>query len=111
MKPLFIIGEAYGVKTEGGTLAIVSQTVNVRCLPENLPEFIEVDVTDRGNVRVTQPYDGHMVTLILGDERFAARYQNFLNHYAEIHEKLPGAGILDLRLEDRITVVDEKGGA
>ena len=83
----------------------------LRELGENAGKIAEVDVTDRGNVRVTQPYDGHMVTLILGDERFAARYQNFLNHYAEIHEKLPGAGILDLRLEDRITVVDEKGGA
>ncbi|NBV55978.1 MAG: 50S ribosomal protein L25, partial [Verrucomicrobia bacterium] len=44
--PVRAVGEAYGVKTEGGTLAIVSQTVNVRCLPENLPEFIEVDVTE-----------------------------------------------------------------
>ena len=44
--PVRIIGEAYGVKTDGGTLAIVSQTINVRCLPKDLPEFIEVDVTE-----------------------------------------------------------------
>ncbi|GBL28949.1 50S ribosomal protein L25 [Opitutia bacterium] len=44
--PVRAVGEAYGVKTEGGTLAIVSQTINVRCLPDNLPEFIEVDVTE-----------------------------------------------------------------
>ena len=44
--PIRVIGEAYGVKTDGGTLAIVSQTVNVRCLPKDLPEFIEVDVTE-----------------------------------------------------------------
>ncbi len=42
--PVRVVGEAYGVKTEGGTLAVVSQTINVRCLPKNLPEFIEVDV-------------------------------------------------------------------
>lgn len=43
--PIRTVGEAYGVKTDGGTLAIVSQTINVRCLPKDLPEFIEVDVT------------------------------------------------------------------
>ena len=44
--PVRAIGEAHGVKTDGGTLAIVSQTINVRCLPKDLPEFIEVDVTE-----------------------------------------------------------------
>lgn len=44
--PIRTIGEAHGVKTDGGTLAIVSQSINVRCLPSNLPEFIEVDVTE-----------------------------------------------------------------
>ena len=44
--PVRAIGEAYGVKTDGGTLAIVSQTINVRCLPKDLPEFIEIDVTE-----------------------------------------------------------------
>ena len=83
----------------------------LRELGDNAGKIAEVDVTDRGDIKVTQPYDGHMVTLILGDQRFAARYQNFLNHYAEIRDKLPGASSLDLRLEDRITVVDEKGGA
>ena len=44
--PVRTVGEAHGVKTDGGTLAIVSQTINVRCLPKDLPEFIEVDVTE-----------------------------------------------------------------
>lgn len=44
--PVRAIGEAHGVKTDGGTLAIVSQTINVRCLPKDLPEFIEIDVTE-----------------------------------------------------------------
>ncbi|MFZ9992019.1 MAG: 50S ribosomal protein L25 [Opitutales bacterium] len=44
--PVRAVGEAYGVKTDGGTLAIVSQTINVRCLPKDLPEFIEIDVTE-----------------------------------------------------------------
>ena len=49
-----------------------------------------------------------MVTLLLGDQNFAVRYQNVLNHYSEIREKMPNATSLDLRLEDRITVVEQK---
>jgi hypothetical protein len=34
------------------------------------------------------------------------RYRNFTSHYSDIVERLPGAVTLDLRLEDRITVVE-----
>ena len=66
----------------------------------------EIDVADRDNLKIRQPYEGRIVTLLIGDSHFAARYQNFLTHYAEIKRKLPGASTLDLRLEDRITVVE-----
>lgn len=66
----------------------------------------EVDVSDRDNLKVTAPRDGHIVTLLLGDRDFAQRYTNFLNHYPEIKRRLPNAATLDLRLEDRITVVE-----
>jgi len=66
----------------------------------------EIDVSDRDNLKVTQPYEGRMITLLLGDQDFGARYQNFVSHYGEIKQKLPGATTLDLRLEDRITVVN-----
>jgi cell division septal protein FtsQ len=66
----------------------------------------EIDVSDRDNLKVSQPYDGRVLTLLLGDRNFAARYGNFLSHYKEIQSKLPGAMTLDLRLEDRITVVE-----
>ena len=79
----------------------------LRDLRDNADKIAEVDVTDRGDIKVTQSYDGHMVNLVLGDQHFAQRYQNFVNHYAEIREKLPNASSLDLRLEDRITVVDQ----
>ena len=83
----------------------------MRALGANADKIAEVDVTDREDLRVTQPYEGRMVTLLLGDQNFAVRYQNFLNHYAEIHEKMPDASSLDLRMEDRITVVQQKDGA
>jgi cell division protein FtsQ len=66
----------------------------------------EIDVSDKDNLKITQPYEGRMVTLLLGDQDFSVRYQNFVSHYGEIKQKLPGATTLDLRLEDRITVVN-----
>lgn len=80
----------------------------LRALGSNADKIAEVDVNDRDDLRVTQPYDSRMVTLLLGDQNFAVRYQNFLNHYSEIREKMPNASSLDLRLEDRITVVEQK---
>jgi len=66
----------------------------------------EVDVSDRDNLKVSQPWEGRVVTLLLGDRNFPLRYRNFLDHFAEIKRKLPGAATLDLRREDRITVVE-----
>ncbi len=82
----------------------------LRALGSNAEKIAEVDVNDRDDLRVTQPYDSRMVTLLLGDQNFAVRYQNFLNHYSEIREKMPNTTSLDLRLEDRITVVEQKAG-
>ena len=65
-----------------------------------------VDVTDPDDLKVTQPFDGKMITLLLGDHNFGLRYQNFLRNFPQIKQRLPGAGTLDLRLEDRITVVE-----
>ncbi len=66
----------------------------------------EIDVSDGDNLKVSQPYDGRFLTLLLGDRNFKARYGNFLSHYSQIQQRLPGAAVLDLRLEDRITVVE-----
>jgi large subunit ribosomal protein L25 len=44
--PVRIVGEAYGVKTQGGVLEIASHTLRIRCLPKDLPEAIPADVTD-----------------------------------------------------------------
>jgi large subunit ribosomal protein L25 len=44
--PLEIIGESYGVKTEGGLLDIVHREIRVECLPADIPEHIVIDVTE-----------------------------------------------------------------
>jgi cell division protein FtsQ len=79
----------------------------LRALGDHAEKIAEVDVIDREDIKLTQPYEGRLVTLHLGDQNFAVRYQNFLNHYTEIREKMPGANSLDLRLEDRITAVEK----
>jgi len=39
-------GEAKGVKQQGGILDFVQREVDVECLPGDIPEHIEIDVTD-----------------------------------------------------------------
>jgi large subunit ribosomal protein L25 len=40
-----VVGEAYGVKTEGGILETATHRLRIRCLPKDLPSVIELDVT------------------------------------------------------------------
>jgi len=77
-----------------------------RDLGDNVRNISEIDVSDRDNLKVTAPRDGHMVTLLLGDRNYAQRYRNFLSYYSKIKRSLPNAATLDLRLDDRITVVE-----
>jgi len=44
--PLHFINEekCYGVKTQGGLISHMISDIEVRCLPANLPEYIEVDL-------------------------------------------------------------------
>lgn len=43
--PIEIVGEAPGVKTEGGILDLVLREVEVECLPSDIPSHITVDVS------------------------------------------------------------------
>ena len=40
-----LVGESYGVKNQSGVLETPSLQLRIRCLPKDLPPFIEVDVT------------------------------------------------------------------
>ena len=43
--PIRIVGESDGVKNLNGILEVVTHSIEVRCLPRDLPSVIEVDVT------------------------------------------------------------------
>jgi large subunit ribosomal protein L25 len=44
--PIRIVGEAVGVKVDGGILEHVTRSIEVSCLPTNIPEHIDVDVSN-----------------------------------------------------------------
>ncbi|MEO0793931.1 MAG: 50S ribosomal protein L25 [Verrucomicrobiota bacterium] len=46
--PVHITGEPVGVKTEGGVLEVPVHELSVHCLPRNLPESIDIDVSNLG---------------------------------------------------------------
>lgn len=43
--PLNLIGEPIGVKNENGSLDVVLTSLELQCEPQNIPEFIEVDIS------------------------------------------------------------------
>ena len=46
--PLSLIGEAEGVKTEGGILEVVANDIEIRCRPSKLPSTIDLDISNLG---------------------------------------------------------------
>ena len=44
--PVTVKGEPKGVKQQGGLLDIVHREIEIECLPSDIPEHIEVDVTE-----------------------------------------------------------------
>jgi cell division septal protein FtsQ len=80
-----------------------------RMLDEIGPEFrdkvSEADVSDLDNLKVTMKLRGRAVVLMLGDHNFRNRIQSVLDHFESISKRISDMAILDLRLDDRITVL------
>lgn len=60
-----LTGESTGVKNESGVLEIASHQLRIRCLPKDLPPFINVDVTE---LHVGQTIHIHELKPIAGVE-------------------------------------------
>jgi large subunit ribosomal protein L25 len=43
--PVHVVGDAPGVKNSGGILEHITREIRVKCLPDNIPASIDVDVT------------------------------------------------------------------
>jgi large subunit ribosomal protein L25 len=44
--PILIKGEPKGVKVQGGILEFVRREIQIECLPSDIPEHVDVDVTE-----------------------------------------------------------------
>lgn len=44
--PVLVKGEPRGVKLQGGILEFVKRDIEIECLPSDIPEHVEVDVTE-----------------------------------------------------------------
>lgn len=71
-------------------------------------QISEVNVSDPNNLIVAEHAENNVVNLMLGDENYTDRLQNFLANYAEIRAKRPDAKTLDLRVDGAITTVGEE---
>jgi cell division protein FtsQ len=73
-------------------------------------QISEVDVTDPNNLVIAEHVGASVVNLIIGDENYAERLQNFVASYSQIKEKRPDATTLDLRVDGAITAVGDRVG-
>lgn len=73
-------------------------------------QISEINVADPNDLVVAEHIDNNVVNLMLGDENFTERIQNFLANYSEIKEKRPDATTLDLRVDGVITAVGGQQG-
>jgi len=66
----------------------------------------EVNAENPNNLRVRIQAGGSLVEVWLGRERYKARLSRFLQYLPEVRRRYPEAGRFDLRLDDRVTVLD-----
>lgn len=54
--PIHVFGEAKGVKQQGGNMDVITRSVEIECIPDDIPNQFEVDVTELmvgGTIRVS----------------------------------------------------------
>ena len=55
--PVHTVGEAKGVKQQGGVLDVVTRTIEIECIPDDIPTQFDIDVTELmigSNIRVSE---------------------------------------------------------
>jgi large subunit ribosomal protein L25 len=73
--PIHLLGEPKGVKVQGGILEFVTREVEIECLPDDIPERVDVDVTEMTlgrNLRASELPLGDKVKLVTEPTRVVA---------------------------------------
>ncbi len=115
--PLHFTGEdeCVGVKQEGGVINHLQTDVEVSCLPKNLPEFIEVDISQLGLGHslhlsdIKMPDDVNIVALMYGEESDGAIVSVFRPRIIEEEEVAPEAVEDEEAADEEAAAEDEAG--
>lgn len=94
--PVRVTGESPGVKEQGGVLEIVQRTLDVSCLPADIPEMIEVDIS----------------SLNVGDQvRLAEVKAAGGTEFLQPGDTVVVAVVMPRAIEEETTEVDDEEGA
>ncbi len=69
--PVSAVGEAVGVKAEGGFVDFITREIEIECLPKDIPEHIEIDISGlhlRQSFKVSDVVVPSEITLISDPE-------------------------------------------
>ena len=69
--PVVTVGESIGVKTEGGFVDYITREIELECLPKDIPEHIEIDISNlhlRQSVKVGDVVVSEEVKLVSDPE-------------------------------------------
>ncbi len=87
--PIHVVGEAPGVKFDGGVLEHILREIEVQCLPNEIPEKIEIDV---GQLKVGQAIHVNEISVPAGVQILADAEQIVVNIvHATIEEEVAPA--------------------
>jgi len=85
--PVHVAGEPKGVKQQGGVLDVVTRTVEIECIPDDIPDRFDVDVSELligSNIRVSDLPLKSGVRVLTAPEAVIA-------HVVGIREEAPAA--------------------
>jgi len=100
--PLHFIneGKCVGIKESGGVASHIVSDVEIRCLPSNLPEFIEIDMTE---VKLGE-------TIHLSDLRLPEGVENYaLTHGADPSQPIVTVHLPRVEVEEKEEEIAEEG--
>jgi large subunit ribosomal protein L25 len=103
---IHIVGIAPGVKMAGGILEHVLRDIKVKCLPKDIPQFIEVDVN---SLQIGQQITVAGLPQLSGVEYLADVHQTVINVVAPtILEEKPAEGAAGAAAEPEVIAKGKK---